>query len=75
MLQGHRDLATLDDDDSAEARILWRQLQLGLFTPPRGAVPGRSWAERPLAILIEILRFFLADPGGRWTHLRPQSES
>jgi aminoglycoside phosphotransferase (APT) family kinase protein len=71
MLQGHRDLATLDHDDSAEARILWRHLQLGLLTLPRGAVPGRSWAERPLAMLLEILRFFLADPGGRWAHLAP----
>jgi hypothetical protein len=71
MLQGHRDLAALDDDDSAEARILWRQLQLGLFTLPRGAVPGRSWAERPLAMLFEILWFFLAEPGARWAHLGP----
>ncbi len=71
MLQGHRDLAALDDDDSAEARILWRHLQLGLFTLPRGAVPGRSWAERPLAMLFEIFRFFLAEPGVRWADLGP----
>jgi aminoglycoside phosphotransferase (APT) family kinase protein len=71
MLQGHRDLAPLDDDDSGEARILWRHLQLGLFTLPRGAVPGRSWAERPLAMLFEILRFFLAVPGEPWAQLAP----
>jgi aminoglycoside phosphotransferase (APT) family kinase protein len=71
MLNGHRELAALDDDDYAEARILWRHLQLGLFTLPRGAVPGRSWAERPLAMLFEILRFFLAEPGGRWKDLAP----
>ena len=70
MLQGHRDFAALDDD-SAEARILWRHLQLGLLTLPRGAVPGRSWAERPLAMLFEIFRFFLAEPGVRWADLGP----
>jgi hypothetical protein len=71
MLQGHRYLTALDHDDSAEARILWRHLQLGLFALPRGAVPGRSWAERPLAMLFEILRFFLADPDERWADLAP----
>jgi aminoglycoside phosphotransferase (APT) family kinase protein len=71
MLQGHRDFTALDDDDSAEARVLWRHLQLGLLTLPRGAVPGRSWAERPLAMLFEILRFFLAEPGVRWADLGP----
>jgi aminoglycoside phosphotransferase (APT) family kinase protein len=71
MLQGHRYLTALDHDDSAEARILWRHLQLGLFALPRGTVPGRSWAERPLAMLFEILRFFLADPDERWADLAP----
>jgi len=65
MLQGHRDVVSLDDDENAEARILWRHLQLALFTLPRGAEPGRSWAERPLAMLLEVLRFSLdpSDPG------------
>jgi aminoglycoside phosphotransferase (APT) family kinase protein len=71
MLQGHRELALLDDDGHAEARILWRHLQLGLFTLPRGAVPRRSWAERPLAMLFEIFRFFLAEPRGAWQELAP----
>jgi aminoglycoside phosphotransferase (APT) family kinase protein len=71
MLSGHRELAALDEDDRAEARILWRHLQLGLFMLPRGAVPRRSWAERPVAMLLEILRFFLAEPGARWKPLAP----
>jgi aminoglycoside phosphotransferase (APT) family kinase protein len=71
MLQGHRELAMLDDDAHAEARILWRHLQLGLLMLPRGAVPVRSWAERPLAMLFEIFRFFLADPGEAWNDLAP----
>jgi len=71
MLQGHPDLTAFDDDNSAEARILWRHLQLGLLTLPRAAVPGRSWSERPLAMLFEIFRFFLAEPGERWADLAP----
>jgi hypothetical protein len=64
MLDGHRDLAPLEP--GIEARIVWRHL---LLTPPRGAVPGRSWAERPRAMLLEIVRFFVARPGGAWTEL------
>jgi len=69
MLEGHRDLAPLEP--GIEARIVWRHLQLALLTLPRGAVPGRSWAERPLAMLLEIVRFFLARPGGAWADLGP----
>jgi aminoglycoside phosphotransferase (APT) family kinase protein len=69
MLDGHRELAPLDD--GIEARIVLRHLQLMLLILPRGAVPGRSWAERPLPMLLEILRFFLAQPGGPWAKLGP----
>jgi aminoglycoside phosphotransferase (APT) family kinase protein len=71
MLEGHRSIAPLDADDGAEARILWRHLQIALAMLPRGAVPGMSWGERPLAWLLDIFRFFAESPGPRWRDLRP----
>ncbi len=71
MLAGHRAVAPLPDDYGAEARILWRHLQFALATLPRGAAPGMSWGERPLAWLLEIFRFFADEPGPRWRDLRP----
>src|SRR5262249_19074523 len=71
MLAGHREIAPLDADQTAEARIVWRHLQLALWSLPRGAVPSRSWAERPLAMLLEVLRFFADPPDERWRELGP----
>jgi Ser/Thr protein kinase RdoA (MazF antagonist) len=71
MLAGHRDVAPLDDDDTVEARILWRQLRVTLALLPRGAAAGLSWGERPVARLLEIARFFLEVPDARWAPLAP----
>ena len=71
MLAGHREATPLDGDATAEARILWRHLQLAIWTLPRGASPGLSWAERPLPMLLEVLRFFLEPPDDRWHALGP----
>src|SRR5215472_13511633 len=71
LLDGHREVAPLDGDDTAEARILWRHLQCSLSVLPRGAAPGLSWGERPLAWLLELLRFFLEPPPRRWRELAP----
>ena len=69
MLTGYREVAPLPEDDTAEARILWRHLQIALFLLGRDPQPGLSWAERPAAMLVEILRFFLGSPGKPWTNL------
>jgi len=71
VLEGHRAVAPLPDDDGAEARILWRHLRIALAMLPRGAAPGMSWGERPLAWLLEVFRFFADEPGPRWRELRP----
>jgi hypothetical protein len=71
ILEGHRAVAPLDGDEGAEARILWRHLQFALQILPRGAAPGLSWGERPLAWLLEVMRFFQEAPAGRWHDLRP----
>lgn len=72
LLEGYRAIAPLEADAAAEARILWRHVQLALFTAQRAPQPAHSWAERPLPMLLEIARFFLSCPPDRWQELRPQ---
>jgi aminoglycoside phosphotransferase (APT) family kinase protein len=69
MLEGYREVAPLPEDETAEARILWRHLQIALYLLGRPPQPGLSWAERPAAMMLEILRFFLGSPGMPWTDL------
>jgi aminoglycoside phosphotransferase (APT) family kinase protein len=71
LLAGHREVAPLDDDQTAEARVLWRHLQLALLVLRRGPLPTRSWAERPLSMLLEIMRFEIEAPQGIWRELMP----
>ena len=73
LLEGHREIAPLTADESAEARVLWRNWQIALATLPRGAVPGFSWGENPTARVIDTLRFFAAQPDGRWRTWRPEA--
>jgi len=75
LLAGHREIAPPDGNDTIEARIVWRHLQIVLHLLPRGAVPGRSWAERPLPMLLEILRCFLDPPDERWRAVGPISSA
>jgi aminoglycoside phosphotransferase (APT) family kinase protein len=67
MLASYREVAPLDE--TAEARILWRHLQLALLVLRRGPLPERSWAERPLAMLLEIMRFLIESPAEPWRSL------
>lgn len=71
VLEGHRAILPLDDDEQAEARILWRHLQYALEVLPRGAAPGMAWGERPLAWLLEVMRFFQEEVPPRWRDLQP----
>ena len=71
MLEGYRSVAPLEGDGTAEARILWRHLQLSLYLLRRGPQPGRSWAERPLAMLLDVMRFMLDPPGEGWARWKP----
>lgn len=63
------DVAPLDNDETGEARILWRHLQLALLNLRRGPLPQRSWAERPMTMLLEIMRFLIEAPGKPWASL------
>lgn len=68
LLEGHREVAPLMGDETAEARVLWMTCQITLDTLPRGAVPGLSWGENPVARLIETMRFFAEASVDRWRH-------
>jgi hypothetical protein len=62
MLAGYCESAQIEEDPHLEARIIWRHLQLGLVTLPRGPLRDRSWAERPLSMLVDTLAFFASEP-------------
>ena len=70
MLEGYRAIVPFDDE-SVEARILWRQLQLSLYLMRRGPQPGSSWAERPLGMFVDIVRFLLDSPSPEWSRWVP----
>jgi aminoglycoside phosphotransferase (APT) family kinase protein len=69
LLAGYRTVAPVENDETAEARILWRHLQLALYLLRRGPQPDHSWAERPLAMLLEIMRFLLEVPSQPWASM------
>ncbi len=66
MLDGYCNISAIADLESFVARILWRQIQLALFLIQREPQPNRSWAERPLGMLLDILRFLNSNPGEPW---------
>jgi len=70
MLNSYVELSPIADMPGFTARILWRQLQIGLFLLQREPQPTRSWAERPLGVIFDILRF-LASAGEPWASWRP----
>lgn len=70
LLEGHREVAPLESDGTAEARIIWQRLHLIFRVMPRGPAAGTSWGERPIAWLADLLRFFVDPPPG-WRQLGP----
>ncbi|MEO7909164.1 MAG: aminoglycoside phosphotransferase family protein [Roseiflexaceae bacterium] len=71
VLVGYREIAALPDDPSAEARILRYHLHFALLNLRNEPQPLRSWGERPLGYLLEIMHVLLAAPNSRWAALRP----
>lgn len=70
LLEGYRQV-TAFDDETVEARILWRHLQIGLHQFRGKPQPETSWAERPMAIPLDVLRFFTGAPDDRWKRWAP----
>jgi hygromycin-B 7''-O-kinase len=58
-------------DESWAARVLWHQLHwaIGRFATPADK-ESAHWSARPGSRLLEIMRFFLADPPHPWSALR-----
>lgn len=71
MLEGYGAVVSIEGGENVEARILWRHLQLSLYLMRREPQPGRSWAERPLGMLLDVMRFSLAPHGERWSRWIP----
>ena len=72
MLGGYCEVAPIADLESFAARILWRQIQIALFLIQREPQPNRAWAERPLGMLLDILRFVSSNPGAPWDRWKAQ---
>jgi hypothetical protein len=71
ILEGYRE-QPIEEDTHLEARIVWRHLQLGLVSLPRGPQPALSWVERPLSKLLDTFAFFLGNPPEPWRGLGPE---
>jgi aminoglycoside phosphotransferase (APT) family kinase protein len=56
-------------DAGLRAAIVRRHLHIGVFLAHRPPQPGRSWAERPMGVLLDVLRF-LTDAPTEWHELR-----
>ncbi len=70
MLEGYR-VEAGSTDDTIEARILWHHLTIGLHQLRGAPKPEQSWAERPLGIPLEMLRFFGTTVDPRWREWQP----
>lgn len=71
LLEGYREQRPLPAGGSFEAAIVLRQLQLALFLLRRPAQPGRSWAERPLGMMLDLLRGLARTTATAFLPLRP----
>jgi aminoglycoside phosphotransferase (APT) family kinase protein len=71
VLDGYRKVASDTDAGCLETRILAYQLWFALLVLSRPPQPSLSWAERPLGMLLETLRFFLKCPDSPWDGLHP----
>ncbi|WP_350241942.1 phosphotransferase family protein [Deinococcus sonorensis] len=66
MLDGYRDVRPVPEDGSFEAQVVARQLHLALFLIRRAPQPDKSWAERPLGMLLDLVRSLAGMQDARW---------
>lgn len=69
MLRGYREERAIPDDGTFEARIVRRQLHIALFLLRRPPQPGKSWAERPLGMMLDLQRTLARSDDPRWRRL------
>jgi aminoglycoside phosphotransferase (APT) family kinase protein len=66
MLAGYRTIACLDNDATAEARILWHHVVFTIFGVWRNQQRGPHWAHERVAHLQRNAETFLSAPTTRW---------
>src|SRR5208282_3140166 len=71
MLEGHREIAKLDMDETAEARIVWRRIVSILSDICSNPQTNYSWYNRPIARMADLLLFFVGQQNSRWRELAP----
>jgi aminoglycoside phosphotransferase (APT) family kinase protein len=71
MLEGHREIAKLDMDETAEARIVWRRIVSILSDICSNPQTNYSWYNRPIARMVDLLLFFASQQNSRWRQLAP----
>jgi hypothetical protein len=63
--------AGLEMDEMPDPHTVAPPPVLSLYHLRREPQPGRSWAERPLGMLLDVIRFSLDPPGERWSTWMP----
>lgn len=71
VLEGYREERAVPTDGSFEARVVARQLHLALFLVRRAPQPDRAWAERPLGMLLDLVRTLAGSGDARWRATLP----
>jgi aminoglycoside phosphotransferase (APT) family kinase protein len=70
LLQGHRAVAELDEDETAEARIVWRRIWELFIDPPNRQ--AHSWYWQPNGRGADLSAFFSNPPDTRWQAVAPR---
>lgn len=66
LLEGYRTIAPMPGEATAEARILWHHLRMGLYGLRRAPEHGQLWATQRLERLLAGMQVFLATPCAQW---------
>ena len=69
MLEGYGESGRIDE--GLRPRIVWRHLQIALHQLRGRPVPDYSWGERPIGMLLEVLRFFGEQRDEAWRACGP----
>ena len=70
IVEGYNEIAEMDG--TLAARVMACHVRATLARATRRPKPGQSWAERPLAQLIDLFRFGLEQQSGSWQSLMPR---
>ena len=69
MLDGYCDVCPRVNSVPFLARILYRHLHLALFLVRCPPQLGKAWAERPLGMVLGVMRFLMSMRDEQWKRL------